>query len=69
MDEIRDSSVESKLDSKLAQILVNFGLLSVARIIVLHLVDITQRRHFSPASEKDSKVIFEGHEINVLSEP
>ena len=41
-DEIRDSSVESKLDSEAARILGDFGLVSVARIIALQLVDLVE---------------------------
>jgi hypothetical protein len=47
-DEVIDRFIESKLDSKLARILMNFSLLFVTRIIALLLVDITQRCHFRP---------------------
>ncbi len=40
-DEVVDCFVNSKLDSKLAQIIVNFSLSFVERIIALKLVDIT----------------------------
>jgi hypothetical protein len=42
MDEIRDSSVESKLDSEAAQILGDFSLVFVAQIIALQLVDLIE---------------------------
>jgi hypothetical protein len=47
-DEIGNRFIKSKLDSKLARILMNFGLLFVVRIIALQLVDIAKGCLFSP---------------------
>lgn len=42
MDELRDGSVESKLDSEAARILGDFGLIFVTRIVALQLVDLVE---------------------------
>ncbi len=47
-DEVVDHFIECELDAKLAQILMDFGLLFVARRVALQLVDIAQRCLFSP---------------------
>ena len=42
MDEIRDGSVESKLNSEAAQVFGDFSLIFVVQIIALQLVDFVE---------------------------